>query len=93
MLIGDRLYHPPGRSATKAGRASGQAKGSAGAGSSLRIELIVDIVVSPLEPDQELMLIERLWSGAVTVSGLRGGQAVGGAGRVDLSGYAGADDA
>ncbi|MCF7985404.1 MAG: hypothetical protein K9L70_13455 [Thiohalocapsa sp.] len=54
--------------------------------------LALDVAVRPLQPDQELMLIERLWSGAVTLSGRRGGRAIDGVGRMDLSGYALADD-
>ena len=44
------------------------------------------ILLSPL------VLGERLWSGAVAVSGERAGRRIGGGGRMDLSGYAEAPD-
>ena len=53
------------------------------------LDLSLDI--RALQPDQEIMLGERLWSGAVAVEGERAGQPVAGGGRMDLSGYAPAD--
>jgi predicted secreted hydrolase len=49
----------------------------------LRLELDIEA----LHRDQEILLGERLWSGAVTASGERSGQPVAGGGRMDLSGY------
>jgi predicted secreted hydrolase len=48
----------------------------------------LDLQIAPLVVDQELLLGEPVWSGAVTVSGSRGGLPVSGTGRMDLSGYA-----
>ena len=53
------------------------------------LDLSLDI--RALQPDQEIMLGERLWSGAVAVEGERAGQPVAGGGRMDLSGYAPAE--
>lgn len=50
------------------------------------LDMALDI--RALQPDQELVLGERLWSGAVAVSGERAGRRIGGGGRMDLSGYA-----
>jgi len=44
--------------------------------------------IDALRSDQEVRLGEPLWSGAITVTGERNGRAVGGGGRMDLSGYA-----
>jgi predicted secreted hydrolase len=54
------------------------------------LDLALDL--RALRPDQELVLGERLWSGAVAVSGERAGRRIGGGGRMDLSGYAEAPD-
>jgi predicted secreted hydrolase len=53
------------------------------------LDLSLDI--RALQPAQELVLGERLWSGAVAVDGEHAGRSVAGGGRMDLSGYAGAD--
>jgi len=50
----------------------------------------LDVVVTPLLRDQELDLAVRYWEGAVRVDGTSDGHAVGGAGYVELVGYAGA---
>jgi predicted secreted hydrolase len=48
----------------------------------------LDVVVTPLLQDQELDLAIRYWEGAVRVEGTADGRAVGGAGYVELVGYA-----
>jgi predicted secreted hydrolase len=48
----------------------------------------LDVVVTPLLRDQELDLSVRYWEGAVRVSGMVDGRAVGGSGYVELVGYA-----
>jgi len=66
--------------------------------------LRLDLAIAPLRPEQEIgsavpaggqpgespgiVLRQRLWSGAVTLTGSRAGAPVGGSGRVDLGGYA-----
>lgn len=50
----------------------------------------IDVVVTPLLPDQELDLAVRYWEGAVRVEGTAGGRALGGSGYVELVGYAAA---
>jgi predicted secreted hydrolase len=47
----------------------------------------LDLVVTPLLPDQELDLAVRYWEGAVRVGGTAAGRPVGGAGYVELVGY------
>ena len=49
----------------------------------------LDITVSPVLADQELVTSPRYWEGAVDVSGVRSGRPVGGRGYVELVGYAG----
>ncbi|WP_462330699.1 lipocalin-like domain-containing protein [Thiohalocapsa halophila] len=53
--------------------------------------LDLSLNIRALHPAQELILGERLWSGAVAVDGEHAGRPVAGGGRMDLSGYAGAD--
>jgi predicted secreted hydrolase len=54
----------------------------------------LDLVVTPLVRDQELALTVRYWEGAVRVEGTADGRPLGGAGYVELVGYAaGAGDA
>jgi predicted secreted hydrolase len=50
----------------------------------------LDLVVTPLVPDQELDLTVRYWEGAVRVEGTEDGRPLGGVGYVELVGYAGA---
>jgi predicted secreted hydrolase len=52
-------------------------------------ELALDLTVSPVLADQELMTSPRYWEGAVQVTGTRGNRKVGGEGYVELVGYAG----
>jgi predicted secreted hydrolase len=47
----------------------------------------LDLVVTPLVPDQELDLAVRYWEGAVHVDGTADGRALGGSGYVELVGY------
>jgi predicted secreted hydrolase len=47
----------------------------------------LDLQITPLLPDQELVLSFRYWEGAVTVSGTSAGEAVSGKGYVELTGY------
>jgi predicted secreted hydrolase len=47
----------------------------------------LDLVVTPLVPDQELDLSVRYWEGAVAVDGTADGRPLGGAGYVELVGY------
>ena len=47
----------------------------------------LDLVVTPLVPDQELDLAVRYWEGAVLVDGTADGRPLGGAGYVELVGY------
>lgn len=49
----------------------------------------LDITVSPVLADQELVTSPRYWEGAVDVSGVRSGRPIGGRGYVELVGYAG----
>ncbi len=49
----------------------------------------LDVTVSPVLADQELVTSPRYWEGAVDVSGIRSGRTVGGRGYVELVGYAG----
>jgi predicted secreted hydrolase len=49
----------------------------------------LELVVTPLLPDQELDLAVRYWEGAVRVEGTADGRPLGGAGYVELVGYAG----
>ena len=48
----------------------------------------LDLVVTPLLQDQELDLAVRYWEGAARVDGTAGGRPLGGAGYVELVGYA-----
>lgn len=50
--------------------------------------LDLELTLKPLADNQELSLGERLWSGAVRLSGQLGGKPIAGVGRMDLSGYA-----
>ncbi len=50
----------------------------------------LDVVVTPLLPDQELDLAVRYWEGAVRVEGTADGRPLAGAGYVELVGYAAA---
>jgi len=47
----------------------------------------LDLVVTPLLPDQELDLAVRYWEGAVAVAGTADGRPLGGTGYVELVGY------
>lgn len=49
----------------------------------------LDVTVSPVLADQELVTSPRYWEGAVDISGIRSGRAIGGRGYVELVGYAG----
>jgi predicted secreted hydrolase len=49
----------------------------------------LDLVVTPLLADQELILAVRYWEGAVRAEGTAGGRPLGGTGYVELVGYAG----
>lgn len=49
----------------------------------------LDLTVSPVLADQELVTSPRYWEGAVDVSGNRSGRTIGGQGYVELVGYAG----
>jgi predicted secreted hydrolase len=51
--------------------------------------LDLELSLEPLTEDQEVVLGERLWSGAVSLSGQRAGAPIAGSGRMDLSGYVG----
>jgi predicted secreted hydrolase len=51
----------------------------------------LDLRVTPWIPDQELDLAIRYWEGAVQVAGTAAGRPAGGAGYVELVGYAGGD--
>jgi predicted secreted hydrolase len=48
----------------------------------------LELDIDALRPDQELLLAEPAWSGAVTARGSRDGSPVIATGRMDLSGYA-----
>lgn len=48
----------------------------------------IDLTIKPRLADQELRVSFTYWEGAVEVSGTRNGQAVSGAGYVELTGYA-----
>jgi predicted secreted hydrolase len=50
----------------------------------------LELVVTPLAADQELDVAVRYWEGAVRVAGTVGGRPLGGAGYVELVGYASA---
>jgi predicted secreted hydrolase len=50
-------------------------------------QLGLDLTVHPLLADQELGTTPRYWEGAVDVRGVRGGEALGGRGYVELVGY------
>jgi len=54
--------------------------------------LALELTIAPLIDDQELALLGPVWSGTVVLTGQRGDAVVSGAGRLDLSGYAAADD-
>ncbi|HEU5442703.1 MAG TPA: lipocalin-like domain-containing protein [Steroidobacteraceae bacterium] len=49
----------------------------------------LDVTVSPVLADQELVTSPRYWEGAVDVSGSRSGRTISGRGYVELVGYAG----
>jgi predicted secreted hydrolase len=49
----------------------------------------IDLTVKPRLADQELRVSFTYWEGAVAVKGTRAGQAIGGCGYVELTGYAG----
>lgn len=48
----------------------------------------LDVAVTPVIPDQELLTTVRYWEGAVDVTGKRRGNAISGRGYVELTGYA-----
>ena len=48
----------------------------------------LDLEIVPRLPDQELALAVRYWEGAVQVNGQSAGHPIGGAGYVELVGYA-----
>ena len=50
--------------------------------------LALDLRLTPELTDQELVTTPRYWEGAVAVRGQRGGTSLGGAGYVELTGYA-----
>lgn len=55
----------------------------------LRVQRIdLDLTVTPVMADQELMTTVRYWEGAVDVAGERGGEVISGRGYVELTGYA-----
>ncbi len=54
-------------------------------------DLDLRLDIRALHPDQELVLGERLWSGAVAIDGEQRGRPIAGGGRMDLSGYAATD--
>ncbi|MFC1688585.1 lipocalin-like domain-containing protein [Pseudomonadota bacterium] len=59
------------------------------AGWELRVpSLDLDLTISPVIPDQELVTTVRYWEGAVDVEGSRGGHSISGRGYVELTGYA-----
>jgi len=47
----------------------------------------VDLTITPLLADQELLLAVRYWEGAVAVAGVDEGRAVSGSGYLELTGY------
>ena len=58
------------------------------AGWTITIESLgLDIVVTPLMPDQELVTTVRYWEGAVGITGTRNGVSINGRGYVELTGY------
>lgn len=55
----------------------------------LRIpEQTIDLTITPLIEDQEMVMAIRYWGGAVDVSGTVDGRSLGGRGHVELTGYA-----
>ncbi len=48
----------------------------------------LDVTVTPVLADQELLTTVRYWEGAVDISGTRDGASISGRGYVELTGYA-----
>ena len=50
--------------------------------------LDLNLTITPVIPDQELVTTVRYWEGAVDVTGSRGGRGISGRGYIELTGYA-----